>query len=609
MTDDRVIAAQNTIAARVIVEELRRLNCAGVVICPGSRSTPLVAAFAQLNPLPIRVLHDERSGAFFALGWARAAERPVAIVTTSGTAVANLLPAFVEADRDRVPLLALSADRPFENHGTDANQTVNQREFLKGCARKVFNLAPPDDLSDPSCIAETVQDALQATLRPIPGPVQLNCMFRKPLEPDNRLQLTLPHAEPSAYAQQKQTPQVDTLAQADVSAIAEKIRTSTQGIVFLGATTHAEESRDAVELATFLGWPLVSCALANLPREIAQPGRSGVRVSQASILAKAQCLPSCPDVVLWLGGAALFPELTHFIAKADFLLRIDGFCRAPSEVLNPNAIWAMSANRAKSALEAFGPFPQNESMEPWRKLEEIASATAHNAIYAPEDAVPTSATGGSTSKLRAANAPLDEPTIASLVIQSLDDNGEIFVGNSMPIRDVALFSGARLTSFRIFSNRGASGIDGLVSTAAGIASQGEPLVALLGDLSFLYDVSVWTSINQMNLPLRVVVVENGGGGIFDFLPIAENRALLDPYFYTPHKVDLAQLMRAYGIACRRVETRSELWDALSSPPKDLEVIIARSDRDQNVSAHQARYEILRHAVEQASVLYDAEKRS
>ena len=610
MNAQRSSGLHNTMAGRAIVKELHRLGCAGAVICPGSRSTPLVAAFAHVDALPVRVLHDERSGAFFALGWARATKRPVAIITTSGTAVANLLPAFVEADRDRVPLLALSADRPFECHGTDANQTVNQRTFLQGCARAVLNLPPPEEAGDLDAVVAVVQEAFRATLVPAPGPVQLNCMFRKPLEPEAE-RVHEPKEQPiatnstpdTAPAPLVQRTKTTSAAPASVRAVADILQSSKRGLVLLGTTADDDECLGAIQLASFLGWPIASCALSNAAAQRAHAGPDCALVTQASLLAKAESMPAEPDLVLWLGGPTLFPELTQYAAQARFVVRVDPFDRAPGETLQAHMTLATTATQLQTDLAAYGPFPANENIDLWRQLEKIAIATTHDAVFARPESTREIKAGSDRHKLSMPDAPLDEPTIATLAVQSLRDHGAIFVGNSMPIRDVALFSGPRSAPFHIHSNRGASGIDGLVSTAAGIACAGQPLVALLGDLSFLYDVSVWTSLSQMDLALRIIVVENGGGGIFDFLPISSHRDLLDSYFYTPHRVDMRQLMGAYGIACTTVGTRAELWRALKSTPTGLEVIAARSDRAQNVETHQNRYRILRDAIAQSAILH------
>lgn len=593
----------NTSAALCLVEELYRQGCPGVVVCPGSRSTPLVAAFAHFAALPVRILHDERSAGFFALGWARATGRPIAVVTTSGTAVANLLPAFVEADRDRVPLLALTADRPFECHGTDANQTVNQRIFLQSVARRVINLAPPEDLHGEDELIAHVRAAYRAAVLPIPGPVQLNCMFRKPLEPEAKWlarERTPPQREEGEIATAWNGPRLGEAPDpATMRQIAARLRESDRGVVLLGATQCGTEAQGAHQLAEHLGWPLIASALSNI-RSIVPPdldGRDAACITQAAILAKAQRLPPPPDTVVWLGGPMLFPELSEYAAQGRYTLRIDPYQRPRSERLAPDALLTCTTPEFIAALATQTPSPQIAWTSTWRKLQDIAVAEASSALFGD---VSCSAAPGTTtppSDLASPDAPLDEPTIAAMVAQSLPPGGALFIGNSMPIRDIELFCGARRDAMHLFANRGASGIDGLLSTAAGIACHARRLVALLGDLSFLHDVGVCSALGRSEIPLRVVVVENGGGGIFDFLPIAAHRDLLDPYFYTPHHVDLGRLMAAYGIPCSHVSTRQELWTALKPPPTRFEIVVANSTRDQNVHAHQMRYRSLQNAID------------
>lgn len=604
MTAEPTRKLHNTSAAIFLVEQLHRLGCPGVVLCPGSRSTPLVGALAHFGALPLRILHDERSAGFFALGWARASGRPVAIVTTSGTAVANLLPAFVEADRDRVPMLALTADRPFESHGTDANQTVNQRAFLSVCARHVLNLPPPEDLVSEAEIAAVVEQAYQAALGPVAGPAQLNCMFRKPLEPDaewlaRRPRSAIPARQALAAPRRDATMNEPSEAAA-LASIASRLQAQTRGIVMLGATRSLTEAQGALELARTLDWPLIACALANAwPLDEEAPHTRPVAyIGQGAILAKAGCLPAPPDTVCWLGGPMLFPELTNYVTKARQIIRIDPDHRPPSETMQPDEVLTCSAQTLVETLPLKTPSRTNDWTEHWRELEAVAVAEARHALW--EHAPEPWESGSVRAQVAAPEQPLDEPAIASLVLQSMPRDGALFVGNSMPIRDIALFSGARQHRCRIFANRGASGIDGLISTAAGIACHEGQTVALLGDLSFLYDAGVCSALGQADVRLRIVVVANGGGGIFDFLPIAEHRELLDRFFYTPHQVDICQLMSAYGIPCTEVVTRQALWHALQAPPDRLEVIVARSDRAQNVRAHQQRYQSLRQAIDRAA---------
>lgn len=568
----------NTSLAALVIEELWRLGVRHVVAAPGSRSTPLVAATARHPHLEAFVLHDERGAGFFALGLGKATGRPVVVLTTSGTAVANLLPAVVEADQSRVPLVVLSADRPFEAHGTDANQTVDQQRLFGARARAFLCLPPPEQAGPPAALLRALDEAVARASGPLPGPVHVNAMFRKPLEPGAPPALeALPGLAAWAEGAAPFARPLATRARPEPAAILEVeglLRRAARGLIVAGSMASGEEAAGARALAEALGWPLVTDPLSGLRASLAG---SPLAITHASLLAKAGLLEGAPDVVLWTGGTLVSPDVAAYAASARTLVRVDPRARLRLEAAPEELVVAAEPGDLAELLAARAPFPKSALLSPLREAEAAARALLDEELGSVDDA-------------------LDEPAVALEVAARAPRDGALFVGNSMPVRDVDLFAPAGRGAERVFANRGASGIDGLLSTAAGVAASGVPSVALLGDLSFLHDAGSLSGLSRLPLDLRVVVVDNRGGGIFDFLPIAAHKELFERWFTTPHDVDLVALASAYGVRAQRVGTRAQLRDALDAEVRGLEVIVVPTARMTNVDAHRARYAALRRAL-------------
>lgn len=549
---DAVVARANTLGARALVDALVEAGVRHVVIAPGSRSTPIVAACAASHRIETHVVHDERSGAFVALGIGRASDAPAALVVTSGTALANATPAVVEADCDRVPLVIVSADRPPEAHGTDANQTIDQQAFFGVRARAFVNLPPPDEAPAFEEGLVALDDALACARGPVAGPVHVNAMYRKPLEP-------VALSVDDTIARVGRAPRARPFAR-DARALEESMRlvaSAQRGVVVCGAASDPAERAHMGEVGRAARWPVVVEALSGLRAE-----RYPRAVACGALLAKAQRAPLAPDVVLWLGGPIVSNEVLAMVAQAAHVVRVEERGRRAPE-----------RARACTMLKD----------DPRALLPAIADAASHDALLAEE----SKARAVLDQEVADLSAPLDEPFVAGAVARdALARATPLFLGNSMPIRDVELFAGASVGV--ALANRGASGIDGLCSTAAGVAiAARDRVTALVGDISFLHDAGAWSSLAHLAPGLRVVVVENGGGGIFTHLPIAQHDALLEKYFVTPHVVDLAALARAYGVRSVRVDTRADLVAALNAPRDGAEIVVARVDGGRQIDARRA----------------------
>lgn len=604
-----------TRGAALLVDALVAAGITDVVIAPGSRSTPLVAACAAHPALRLAVVHDERAGGFLALGLGRARGRAAALVTTSGTAVANAMPAVVESDVDRVPLLVVSADRPPESHGTDANQTIEQRGFFGARVRAAVDVPPPEDIDDPEAVRAALVEAVRRAHDAPRGPAHVNAMFRKPLEPPAAVlragalgatvapppspsERAAPAASatasrPASAALSRPESAVSSAASAvEVTALAEALRAARRPLVVAGAAADDDDRLALARLVDVLGArgvPCAACVLSGLRGR----GLAGV-LAHAGLLAKAgglDALASSPvgttvedvpfDVVLWLGGAVVTPEIAALAARAPSLWRVDDRARRRLEHGDARVVPLSPAGVAAALVELWPP-------------------RASRAVLAARDRTAADVVSG-----RDDDSVIDEITLAREVAREAARAGQsLFLGNSMPVRDVDLFAGADVPA-RVVANRGASGIDGVVSTAAGFALGAGPTLLLLGDVSFLHDAGSLSALARLEPspgrrgpPLRIVVVDNRGGGIFDFLPIAGHPALM-PFFTAPHDVDLAALARAYGVATSVVEDRAGLERALRAPLTGLDVIVVPVAAAGPGSHHVARHRALVSRVAQA----------
>ncbi len=479
-----------------IVDEWIRGGLTHAIIAPGSRSTPLALTLAARPQLDVRVVLDERSAAFVALGVGLASGRAAVVLTTSGTAAAELVPAAVEAHHARVPLLLVPADRPWEALEVRAPQTIDQTRLFEGLTRFSASPGVPDLASAKVWRSLASRALLDTRHHPSgPGPVHLNLPFREPLLPDR------PDASPAGRDGGAPWHRVDT----SPTGLTPLGIAGRRGLVVAGAGAPAPGALQQ------LGWPI-----------LADP-RSGARVPHPLTIAAADALLRAPfaeahkpDVVVHVGEPWASRIVNEWLAGTG----------ADHIVVDPYGTWPDPSRLASTFVR--GPVALVAEDAPdagWVADWTTAEAAAQRAIDATL-ALP-------------AHLPSASSVLRGLLKSAADDE-TLFVASSMPIRDLEWFGAAR-DGARVLSNRGANGIDGLVSTAAGVAwaSAPHPVTAVLGDLAFLHDVGgLRAAVGLTNLDY--VVIDNSGGAIFDFLPQAQEldadtfRAL----FTTPHGLDL-----------------------------------------------------------------------
>lgn len=562
--------------ARAIVEGIVSGGAREAVVCPGSRSTPLALACAEQPGLRTWSVIDERSAAFFALGMAKHSGLPVILVATSGTAPAHFYPAVIEASLSRIPLVVLSADRPWELHGFGAPQTIDQEELFGRYVRR-FDALPLPDAAATAHLEAVVQRAVHAALHAPRGPVHLNVPFREPLAPvpDGA---TEPPTE--ATRRMTMTRNEPAVPEAALASLRERIAATPEGVIVCGPRDAADGFAEAVHrLAAATGYPIFAEAASQV-RSTSLPGPIITRYD-AILRNPAFAQAHRPKLVLRFGGGITSKRLQAWL---------DG-CGAEIVVFSEDGDLVDPSHRASRAWIGDAAVAANRLA---RALSEVRVQGDWSAAFA---AAQKRAEAALAAEL-ASNASLTEPRLAREVAASLAPGTVLFVSSSMPIRDIDGFA-AQMPGVRVLSNRGANGIDGVIASALGAAaSSGRPTVLLIGDVAFLHDVGSLLIAAQHRLPLTIVIANNDGGGIFSFLPIAKHPAHFETLFGTPHGLSFEKAAQLFGGRYLQPTNVDELRSGLAdSVERGLTIIEARApSRVENVAIHEALGESLAAAV-------------
>lgn len=562
-------ANPSTAQAAVLVDELVRCGITDAVVAPGSRSTALVFALAHEDRIRTHVQIDERSAGFLALGLARATRRPAVLVTTSGTATVNLHPAVVEADRAAVPLLVVTADRPPEARETDANQTIRQVGLYGDSVRWSVDVAVAEDRDGVvaywrSTICRAHAEA--TGLGRAAGPVHVNVPFREPTVPlsdDGRTAAT--EFGRSMAGRADGGPWVDvsvprrSVPDEVIADVAARCRSVRRGVIVAG-----EGSPDADvlhRLAERLAWPVLAEPLSGVR------DRSGTISTYHHLLGHGPfAAEHGPDLILRFGRAGLSRNLMVLLGSDVEQIAVlpDGRWSDPHRA-TARAVVGDPSSFCRELMERLGDGDGDPGwLASWRRADGLAAEAIDRVLREA---------GG-----------LNEPAAARWAAGGAPDGSALVVGSSMPVRDLDAFMAPR-PGVTVYGNRGASGIDGFVSSAIGVAlGHAGPTLALAGDLSLLHDVNGFL-LEPRDVTLTIVVVNNDGGGIFHFLPQARFPAELERLFATPHGRDLAAVVGAYGVAHQLVRTRDELEAALGVV-EGIRVVEVRTERDANVAFHE-----------------------
>ncbi len=546
-----------------IVDELIRCGLKHACLSPGSRSTPMALALADRPEIDLHVSIDERSMSFLALGIAKASARPVAMLTTSGTATAHLYPAIIEADYACVPLIVLTADRPPELRDTGAGQTIDQIKLYGDTVRWFceVGVAEPRAESVPYWRAIACR-AYHSSLWPVPGPVHLNLAFRNPLVPvpdDAGFPFEL-EGRPGGKPWTEGTGSPLAPSAGDVARLADEVELVERGLVVAG--TSDLDPSPIVELAATLGWPLLAEATSN-----ARQGPNAVSTYDALLRVEGFWESRTPELVLRFGhlgtsnqlAAALSPSVRQVAVNArswlDPMRAVSWIVRADPGLLCKALIARIEPRRSGTWLDS------------WLAGESKARRAIDSFLDRQDE--------------------VTEPGVARDVAATLPAGSNLMVASSMPVRDLDWFMRSS-AGVRVIANRGANGIDGFVSSCLGVALSGSrsPTVGLSGDLSLLHDRNGLLLASDAPLDIVFVVLNNNGGGIFSFLPQA-GHPRFERLFGTPHDSDFAPLAESCGFAYRAIHSSSDLAPALqhamsAGGPHILE---AQTNRQRNVEIH------------------------
>ena len=577
------------VALRAFVDALVGAGLGDAVVCPGSRSTPLALALRAHPGIVVSVLLDERSAGFFALGMAKAGRRPVAVLTTSGTAAANLLPAAVEASLGRVPLVLLTADRPAELRDRGAPQAIDQVRLFGTHAKWFAELPLLDgEVVTARHVRSVAARAVATAVAGPAGPVHLNIPFREPLVPDGPLGPLGPldHERPTSTITG-----LRVLADDDVERLTRRFASVERGLIVAGPQDDPAFPAAVARLASALDWPILADPLSLVrcgPHDRARVVARGDQILRPGPWRDAHV----PGLVLRFGAMPTSKPLLALLEEqqpAQVVVDGDGGWRDPA-ILPTTFVHADASATAHALADALGAGERRTVANRLRP----APARGHRWLDAwlAADRAADRALRGWLARITDAGEPFEGAPFAHLA-ELLPDGGILWAGSSMPVRDMDAWLPAGPRAIRPLASRGANGIDGVVSSALGAASTGAPTVLVIGDVAFLHDLSGLVAARRLGLAATIVVVNNDGGGIFSFLPQATAArpdaglpAHFEELFGTPHGIDLGPLVVALGAEHRAVapaELRSALGASVGTP--GLRVLEVRTDRARNVALH------------------------
>ena len=524
---------------RAFVDQLARCGLAGACTSPGSRSTPLVLTLARQPGLPTWSHVDERVAGFFAVGVGKQTGRPAAVACTSGTAAAHYLPAVIEAREARVPLVVLTADRPPELREVGAGQTIDQLKLYGDAVKWFFEVGTHVATAERlRWIRGLAFRAYATAVSGRPGPVHLNFPLREPLVLEEPL--APDESAPLPRARRAAPPAAISLDPGPRAVIVAGRHERDDG---LGAALPAA--------AAALGIPLLAD-----PLSLARRGPAAIAHYDALLRDEAFAAAHRPSTVIRIGDLPTSKPLRSWLAGLEahqIAFDPEATWQDPAAVVNEvltadPAAWARAAAAAEAAASPW--------LAAWRAADEAAAAGIEAAL------------GGG----------LSEPAVA-LALAALPPEVTVFTASSMPVRDVETFWPAVAAPPRVLAHRGANGIDGTVAAAFGAAAAGARVVLHLGDVALAHDLGALLCASRLGLRLTIVLVDNGGGGIFDFLPVASQADAYEEHVATPTGLEAERIAALFGFAYEEV---SDL-EALREAPGTL--LHVRTDRVENVALH------------------------
>lgn len=516
---------------RYLIAGLKQGGVRQVVISPGSRSTPLALLVKHEKDLQYFVAVDERSAGFLALGLAKSSQQPVALLCTSGTAAANFYPAICEAEASNVPLVVLTSDRPPELRNVGAPQTMSQNQLYADHVKFFVELALPE--STPLMLRYSFWQGFQLATRAmhdVKGVVHANIPLREPLLPD----LT------------QNTPIDLSLAQTSTQNLIAQGWFQKKGLIVLGSERSLAEAQLALTLANHLGWPIVGDPLSQLA---SCDGETQNYVKQADVIfEETRDLPEV-EVILRFGKVPVTKNVMFYLRDSQAVqILVDETQQWPDYLYRSQYLVAESLTKVAKQILQSTPKRDQPYLQAWQNLQKLAGQAIDE-----------------TSE----QFTFHESQLAMILMKTLARGEQLFVANSNAIRLVDRLSGVSENSFQIFGNRGVNGIDGILSTVAGLAMQTKARTYLLvGDLTLFHDMNGLQLLKSYQLPVTIILLNNNAGGIFSFL---SQRSLtaddFDPLFATPLDLDFAQVAKTYELAYQKVESEADFEQAMANSRK------------------------------------------
>ncbi|WP_340003217.1 2-succinyl-5-enolpyruvyl-6-hydroxy-3-cyclohexene-1-carboxylic-acid synthase [Oceanobacillus sp. FSL K6-0127] len=558
-----------------VVDEIVKSGVIDVVISPGSRSTPLALTFTEHPDIKEWVIVDERSAAFFAMGIAKQLDRPVALVCTSGTAAANYFPAIVEAYYSRVPLIVLTADRPHELRDVGAPQAIEQLKLYGDYPKWFHEMALPE--ATPNMLSYARNKAARAVYMANegnPGPVHLNFPFREPLTPDFSLENIWENPDATDEMQTVNTfmDGEKRLSEQQIEQLVQKLANGKKGLIVCGPQTDKRFAQVITELALKWRLPVLADPLSQV-RAGSHEKDHVIEAYDAFLRNKTIREQLEPDYIIRFGAmpvskAYLFYVKEHAHVKQYIVEGSSGY-REPAgnrtEFIFADPVMLCRAIQATSSINEV----ELSWLNRWQEMNQISKKHL----------------------LSGKESQVTEGEAVRGLCEVIPDQSTLYVGNSMAIRDVDTFFMTTPKQVQVLANRGANGIDGVVSSGVGAAATGRTVTLLIGDLSFFHDMNGLLAAKHYKLNITILLVNNNGGGIFSFLPQSNDKRHFEALFGTPVNIEFKKAIEMYGGEYMQAMTEDHLKELLAASylHEGLSVIEIKTDRTENVTWHREKW--------------------
>ncbi len=575
----------NSLWGALIIEELIRNGVEYFCIAPGSRSAPLTAAAAYNSRAKNFVHFDERGLAFHALGFVSATRKPAALICTSGTAVANFFPAIIETSKKKLPLIVLTADRPPELLKSGADQVIDQAGIYGRYAKWDFTFPCPTKEIKPEFVLTTIDQAVYQAKSGMPGVIHLNCMFREPLTPKKTGEDFTEYLKGLGFWVKGKAPYTTYLNPNPLTLNPESLNPQIlqalsqikNGLIAVGKLSSQEEGEAVLRLARHLGWPIFADITSGL--RLGSSDEAVIHYYSQLLLTQNAEKKFKFDGILHLGGRMCAKRYYHFVQH----LKPKHYITVLAHPLRNDPLHKVTLRIQSSAKEFCESILSRQSPVASRQYEILKRLKELN-----------DATDKKIENFVRGSKVINEIAAARIVSRLIPKNSGLFLASSMPIRDMDMFAAHDGNPVVVGSNRGASGIDGTIASAVGFAKAlNRPTTLVVGDLAFLHDLNSLSMAKSLANPFIIVLLNNNGGGIFNFLPIAEHKDIFEKFFATPHNLDLKSVGEMFGLELLQVKSISDFERTYKNALKGKQVIIieVKTQRVENTAQHRSLQKI------------------